>query len=169
MVLIGISFLVSIIAPESLNQLIGVVAVFALTCFAGGMPPLASLDHKVIPLRYFYHVSYLRYALEAFYVGEVRGCPMKSIVRFQVTPALEMIWGTRFFTRYFCFNVCSQATEWADRVERSGIDFDEFLETTYGYHLDTYAMNIGICLGWGVGFRLCALLAMMFKDRAKKL
>ncbi len=49
--------MVSIVAPESLNQLIGVVIVFSLTCFAGGMPPLASLDHKVIPLRYFYHVS----------------------------------------------------------------------------------------------------------------
>ena len=49
----------SIIAPESLNQLIGVVIVFSLTSFAGGMPPLASLDHKVIPLRYFYHASYV--------------------------------------------------------------------------------------------------------------
>ena len=54
---IGISYLVSIVAPESMNQLIGVVIVFSLTCFAGGMPPLASLDHKVIPLRYFYHAS----------------------------------------------------------------------------------------------------------------
>ena len=53
----GISFVVSIVAPAALNQLIGVVIVFSLTCIAGGMPTLASLDHKIVPLGYFYHAS----------------------------------------------------------------------------------------------------------------
>ncbi len=54
-------------------------------------------------------------------------------------------------------------------MERTGTDLSEFLEKMYGYHLDSYAQNVGICFAWGVGFRLCALLIMMFKDRAKKL
>ena len=62
-----------------------------------------------------------------------------------------------------------QAAQWASRVERTGTDFPAFLESMYGYHLDSFAQNVGTCFAWGLGFRLCALLTMMFKDRAKKL
>ena len=54
-------------------------------------------------------------------------------------------------------------------MERTGVDYDDFLETNYGYHLDSYVLNIAACLAWGIFFRLAALLVMMFKDRAKKL
>jgi len=64
-------YIVSIAAPPSLAQLMGVVAVFGCAMFAGGMPTLKILYTKFIPLCWLPWVSYVRYALEALYVGEV--------------------------------------------------------------------------------------------------
>jgi len=77
---LGISFVVSVVAPKSLNQLVGVVIVFGLTCFAGGMPTLSSLDTKIVPLCYIYHVSYVaccvRNALPLLYEVIVGSCEL---------------------------------------------------------------------------------------------
>jgi hypothetical protein len=67
------------------------------------------------------------------------------------------------------FMSCLQAAQWEQRVEQTGIDYDDFLLTMYGYRLDSYGLNVAICLCWGLGFRLSALLIMMFKDTKKKL
>lgn len=68
----GWAYVVSVVAPPALSQLVGVVAVFGNAMFAGGMPVLKELYTKMFPLNVLPYVSYTRYALEALYVGEVR-------------------------------------------------------------------------------------------------
>ena len=67
----SVGFLVGVVTPPAAAQLVGVTAVFALSLFAGAQPTLAAMRTKFIPLRYAPGASYLRYALEAVYVGEV--------------------------------------------------------------------------------------------------
>lgn len=67
----ALGYLVSVVAPASLAQLCGVIAVFSNAQFSGGSPTLVEMQQKFIPLRWFPWVSYMRYALEALYVGEV--------------------------------------------------------------------------------------------------
>lgn len=67
----GVAYLVSVLAPAGVQQLIGVTVVFAAAMFAGGQPTLAAMRLKAIPLRYLPPLSFMRYALEAVYVGEV--------------------------------------------------------------------------------------------------
>eukprot|EP00004_Rigifila_ramosa_P017043 TRINITY_DN4105_c0_g1_i1.p1 TRINITY_DN4105_c0_g1~~TRINITY_DN4105_c0_g1_i1.p1 ORF type:complete len:1713 (+),score=349.96 TRINITY_DN4105_c0_g1_i1:412-5139(+) len=65
-------YLVSILVPASMSQLVGVVTVFSNSMFAGGMPTYKELLGKVPPLRWLPEISFLRYALEALYIGEVK-------------------------------------------------------------------------------------------------
>ena len=57
----GYSYLVSIVAPPSLCQLVGVVAIFSNAMFAGGMPTLKQLENKWPPLCYMPSISFMRY------------------------------------------------------------------------------------------------------------
>jgi ABC-type multidrug transport system ATPase subunit len=66
----GLGYLVSILTPPSLAQLVGVVTVFSFAQFAGGAPTLPQLYTKVPPLCWLPWVSYVRYALEAQYTAE---------------------------------------------------------------------------------------------------
>ena len=67
----GVAYLVSVMAPAGVQQLIGVTIIFGMAMFAGGQPTLAAMRLKAIPLRYLPMFSFMRYALEALYVGEV--------------------------------------------------------------------------------------------------
>ena len=66
----GFAYLVAAAVPPDLAQLTGVVAVFSNAMFAGGMPTLKQLLAKFAPLCWLPHISFMRYALEAFYVSE---------------------------------------------------------------------------------------------------
>lgn len=68
---VGYAHLVAVVAPSALAQLLGVVAVFGNAMVAGGAPPLKQMEDKFFPLNVLPSVSYIRYALEAMYVGEV--------------------------------------------------------------------------------------------------
>lgn len=68
----GIGHITAIAAPPSLAQLVGVVATFSFAMFSGGQPTLREMQGKWIPLRWAPSISFLRYALEALYVGEVQ-------------------------------------------------------------------------------------------------
>jgi hypothetical protein len=65
-------YIVAVVCPPSLAQLLGVTAIFANSMFAGGQPTLKSMQEKFIPLCYLPAVSFMRWSLEALYVNEVR-------------------------------------------------------------------------------------------------
>jgi len=65
-------YLVSVLSPPSMSQLLGVVTIFSNAMFAGGQPTLRVMRQKFIPLSIMPFLSFMRYALEALYVMEVR-------------------------------------------------------------------------------------------------
>jgi ABC-type multidrug transport system ATPase subunit len=66
------AYLTSVLAPPSLAQLLGIVAIFCTAQFAGAQPTLTDMRTKFIPLNYLPDISYMRYALEQQYVMEVK-------------------------------------------------------------------------------------------------
>jgi ABC-type multidrug transport system ATPase subunit len=67
----SIGYIVSIIAPSSLAQLVGVVVVFCMSAFDGASPTIPNLHKSPPPLSWgFEHLSYLTPALKAFYDNE---------------------------------------------------------------------------------------------------
>jgi hypothetical protein len=68
----GIGYIVSICSAPEVSQLIGVIAVFSFAMFSGGLPVLVELQTRLPPFSYISYVSFMRYGLEAFYVGEAR-------------------------------------------------------------------------------------------------
>jgi hypothetical protein len=67
----SIGYVVSIIAPTSLAQLVGVVVVFCMSAFDGASPTIPNLRKSPAPLDWgFEHLSYLTPALKAFYDNE---------------------------------------------------------------------------------------------------
>ena len=67
----GIGYLVSIVAPVSLAQLVGVVVVFCMSAFDGASPTIPNLRLSPPPLNLgFEHLSFLTPALKAFYDNE---------------------------------------------------------------------------------------------------
>lgn len=77
----GIAYIVSIVTPPALSQLVGVVCIFACSMYAGGGPVLAALYEKFIPLCWIPYISFMRYSLEALYVQEV--VQYRSVVELQ--------------------------------------------------------------------------------------
>lgn len=75
------AYLVTVLSPAALAQLLGVVVIFSNAQFGGGAPTLKQLQAKFIPLCYLPSLSYIRYALEALYVMEVS--PYEQIVALQ--------------------------------------------------------------------------------------
>jgi hypothetical protein len=127
----GMGYLVSIVVEPSSSQLVGVVGVFANAQFAGGSPTIKALRNLFIPLCYVPYISYLRYALEAFYVGE--------------------------------------AKEWRTVDSLMHLDIDKFVAETYGLNMGARMTDIGMVLAFGVAFRAAACVALLLKDRAKKI
>ena len=68
----GFGFLTSICVQGPLAQLVGVVAVFSNAMFAGGMPTLPKLHEKFFPISFLPTISFMRYGLESFYIGEIK-------------------------------------------------------------------------------------------------
>ena len=67
----SIGYVVSIVAPTSLAQLVGVVVVFCMSAFDGASPTIPNLRKSPAPLNWgFEHLSYLTPALKAFYDNE---------------------------------------------------------------------------------------------------
>ena len=67
----SIGYIVSIVAPSSLAQLVGVVVVFCMSAFDGASPTLPNLHNSPPPLSWgFEHLSFLTPALKAFYDNE---------------------------------------------------------------------------------------------------
>ena len=67
----SIGYIVSIVAPSSLAQLVGVVVVFCMSAFDGASPTLPNLHNSPPPLNWgFEHLSFLTPALKAFYDNE---------------------------------------------------------------------------------------------------
>jgi hypothetical protein len=65
------AYLTSILASPALAQLLGVTLVFANAMFAGAGPTYQEMKDLGPPLGYLPEISYMRYGLEAIYVGEV--------------------------------------------------------------------------------------------------
>lgn len=110
----GLGYFVSVVSPKEMSQLVGVVFVFCsgvcvcvslslsarlhlvmppfphaprrhTAMFGGGMPTLKVLEGKMPPIRWMPYISFIRYALEAMYVGEI--VEYKKIIQLQVRRA----------------------------------------------------------------------------------
>ena len=85
----------------AVSQLAGVVTVFSFSLFSGGSVTLPTLETRAIPLRWLPSLSFMRYALEALYVGEAQewrrvnelmGVDTEAIVRSTFGFELDRYW-----------------------------------------------------------------------------
>jgi hypothetical protein len=67
----GLGFLVSLLFPRGNTVVIGCTVVFVALIFGGTVITLADFESRFVPLNYAPYISYVRYALEALYVGEL--------------------------------------------------------------------------------------------------
>ena len=133
----GVGMLVSILVPANLAQLVGFVLVFVSSLYSGTMNKIPTMKNDFPPLNLLYHISFLRYSLEAFY-------------------AMEII---------YYINI----------ADSMGVDLKSFISSTYDYaiapHFGTHSYSI-MCLWtfvFGIAFRLLTCVAMILKDRDKKM
>jgi len=68
---VGVGYFVSIIVPNSINQLAAVVFMLSFMMFSGARPTLNELNKMWFPLPYMGNFSFLRFAQEALYITEV--------------------------------------------------------------------------------------------------
>lgn len=66
----GVGMFVSIMVPANLAQLCGFVFVFVNQLYSGTLSPIPDMKKDVFPLNSIYHVSFMRYGAENFYVKE---------------------------------------------------------------------------------------------------
>jgi hypothetical protein len=101
----GVGMFVSIVVPPNLAQLCGFVFVFVNQLYSGTLTPIPQMKNDVFPLNSLYHLSFMRYGAENFYITEaVRHRDVSDSLGVDMAKTIQSSFGFSFGS--FSGNIC---------------------------------------------------------------